>query len=480
VKTGNVLAYVGNTNAGSEHGDQVDVITAPRSTGSILKPFLYAAMMDEGKILPGTLVPDVPTVIDGFSPKNFSHSYDGAVHANKALIRSLNIPAVYELKEYRYEKFYNLLKSWGLTTLNRPADHYGLSLILGGSEGTLWDITGAYASMARTLNRYFEFPGKRRYQRSSIHPPRYVLSSETDTEPETSGVLSAASIWLTFDALKELYRPGEETGWRYFNSTKKIAWKTGTSFGFRDAWAVGVNPDYAVGVWVGNADGEGRPGLTGSDAAAPLLFDLFSTLPGQSWFQQPVSEMVMVETCVSSGLRSTALCESAQKQWIVRKGLETLPCMYHKRIHLDMEGNERVNSDCFPLDKMKTVSWFILPPIQEYFYRSKNISYQPVPPYKKECRDPSSLLAMDIVYPKEDAEIFVPRELNGALGQTLFEVVHRSSDATVFWHLDGSVVGVTKKSHRLAFAPEEGEHLLTLVDEKGEILSRSFKVLSNP
>src|SRR5690606_31273295 len=161
VESGEVLAYTGNVGeVGEGHGAAVDVITSPRSTGSILKPFLYAAMLDEGRILSGTLLPDVPTIVAGYSPQNFSNQYDGAVRADMALIRSLNVPAVHLLMDYRYEKFHALLKSMGMSTLARPAEHYGLSIILGGAEGTLWDITGMYASMARTLNHYFQWPGK--------------------------------------------------------------------------------------------------------------------------------------------------------------------------------------------------------------------------------------------------------------------------------------------------------------------------------
>jgi len=302
VKTGNVIAYVGNTNAGREHGEQVDIMMSRRSTGSILKPFLFAALLDEGKLLPHSLVPDVPTTINGFSPKNFSKQYDGAVSASQALIRSLNVPAVYELKEYRYEKFYALLKQIGITTLNQPADHYGLSLILGGAEGTLWDITGAYASMARTLYNYFETHGKNRYSKKDFHAPVYFISDSSKNETkEVSSWLSAASIYLTMNVLKEVYRPGEETGWRNFYSSKTIAWKTGTSHGLRDAWAVGVNGDYAVGVWAGNADGEGRPGLTGTESAAPVMFDIFSQLPGNHWFEQPLSELEKIAICAQSG-----------------------------------------------------------------------------------------------------------------------------------------------------------------------------------
>src|SRR5882762_5172657 len=203
VNSGNVLAYVGNTQV-KEKGDyaeDVDVITSPRSTGSILKPFLYAAMLDEGKILPQTLLPDIPTFINGFAPQNFSKEFDGAVHADKALIRSLNIPAVHLLKQYRYEKLHSLLKIIGMSTLNDPPEHYGLSLILGGAEGTLWDISGMYASMARVMNNYFDYPGSNCYTPGDFHAPEYVLKSSHSKEelPRTDNTfLSAGSISLIF------------------------------------------------------------------------------------------------------------------------------------------------------------------------------------------------------------------------------------------------------------------------------------------
>ena len=477
VKTGKVLAYVGNTNSGREHGEQVDVIMARRSTGSILKPFLYAAMLNEGKLLPGMLVPDVPMTINGFSPKNFSKQYDGMVAADQALIRSLNVPAVYELKEYRYEKFYELLKQVGITTLNQPADHYGLSLILGGAEGTLWDITGAYASMARTLNNYFESPGKNRYSRKDFHAPVYFISDSLKNENnEETSWLSAASLYLTLDVLKEVYRPGEETGWRNFYSAKKIAWKTGTSHGLRDAWAVGVNGDYAVGVWVGNADGEGRPGLTGTESASPILFDIFSQLPGTSWFSQPLPEMTIIVVCAQSGMRATALCERTKEIHVTHAGLQAASCRYHQKIHVSADGKYRVHSDCEPVSHMHSVSWFVLPPVQEYYFKTKNLSYKALPPFRKDCSNPASLASMDLIYPKLNARIFIPRELDGQLGSALFEVAHRNSQITIFWHLDGNYLGATKGAHRLSVTPQPGKHLLTLIDEVGEILERSFVV----
>ncbi|PZR41753.1 MAG: penicillin-binding protein 1C [Azospira oryzae] len=481
VKTGKVIAYVGNTESGSQHGERVDVIRAPRSTGSILKPFLFAAMLDDGKMLPRTLQQDVPTIINGFSPKNFTHEYDGAVPADKALIRSLNIPAVHELRTYRYERFYEVLKNIGLKTLTQPADHYGLSLVLGGAEGTLWDITGAYASMARTLNNYNTHPGKNRYDKSDFHSPMYTVIKpleEPEAKLENASHLSAAAIWLTFEALKEVYRPGEESGWKYFNNTKKIAWKTGTSFGFRDGWAVGVNAEYAVGVWVGNADGEGRPGLTGTETAAPIMFDIFSQLPGNAWFQMPKEELSPITICSRSGHRATPLCNETEIMWVTRKGLETAPCPYHKKVHLSRDNKYQVNSDCESVDQMNSVGWFVLPPVQEYYFKPRNITYQPLPPYRKDCTNPTSLLAMDLIYPKPGSKIFIPRELDGSPGSAVFQVAHRNNSTTVYWHLDGKFIGFTRKSHQLGLIPGEGKHVLTLVDDSGETIERHFQIIS--
>ncbi|MGC4022883.1 MAG: penicillin-binding transpeptidase domain-containing protein [Cyclobacteriaceae bacterium] len=476
VKTGHVLSYVGNTKSGFENNEDVDVAIAPRSTGSILKPILYAAMIGEGKTLPHMLWPDIPTLINGYSPKNFSKEYDGVVTASSALIRSLNIPAVHELKEYRYEKLYNKLKDVGITTLTQPADHYGLSLILGGSEGTLWDITGVYASMARTLNNFFEQPGLMRYSKTDFHPLSYTKQEESKRTWESSSFLTAASIFSTFDVLQEVYRPGENSGWKNFSSTKRIAWKTGTSFGFRDGWAIGVNPDYVVGVWVGNADGEGRPGLTGTESAAPILFDVFSMLPGNSWFQKPIAEMTEVAICMKSGHRISAFCDESYTLWVDKAGLQTLPCPYHQKVFLSSDRKYRVHASCESLSKIIEANWFILPPVQEYYYKSKRLSYNSLPQFRSDCRNSNAVASMDLIYPKPNAKIFIPRELDGTLSNTLFEAAHRNPSATIFWHVDETFIGATKKTHKLELSPTKGNHKLTLIDEFGETIKANFKI----
>ena len=227
-------------------------------------------MLSDGMILPNSIIPDIPTQIGGYAPQNFDLGYDGAVPASMALARSLNIPAVKLLQQYKYQRFYDLLKQLGMTTLNRPADNYGLSLILGGSEVSMWDLAGIYAGMARTLNHQKKNNGLALQE--DFHEPCYFINDKKEKKSSATGIinsLDATSIWFTFQAMEEVMRPGEEGLWQQFSSSQKIAWKTGTSFGFRDAWAIGITPKFVVAVWAGNTDGEGRAGLIGVQTAAP-------------------------------------------------------------------------------------------------------------------------------------------------------------------------------------------------------------------
>lgn len=478
VETGSVLAYAGNANKQDkiDNGNDVDIITAPRSTGSILKPFLFAAMLSDGELLPNTLVPDIPTNISGYTPQNFNLTYDGAVPAKRALSRSLNVPAVKMLQTYGTERFNYVLKKLGMSTINKPADHYGLSIILGGAEGKLWDIAGIYASMARTLNHYTKYGGK--YDAADYHKPFYLADSLSHHEPvlENASIYDAASIKFMFDAMVEVNRPDADMAWKLYSSSTQIAWKTGTSFGYRDGWAIGVTPNNVVAVWVGNADGEGRPGLTGIGTAAPIMFELFGLLKTHKWFEQPYDEMVKASVCEQSGHRATELCEETESVWIPASGSKTSPCPYHKLIHLDASQKYRVNSECEDVNKMIHRKWFILPPSQEFYYKSKNPSYRELPPFRKDCSGSNSN-SMELIYPKQLSKIYVPVELDGKPGKTVFEVAHRRKNAIIFWHLDDKYIGSTSSFHQMGFAPEQGSHTLTLVDEEGETIVQKFEIV---
>ncbi len=486
VETGNALAYVGNSPAplttdlaGDEYGNDVDVITAPRSTGSILKPFLYAAMLTDGELLPNTLVADIPTDLSGYSPENFNRTYDGAVSAHRALARSLNVPAVRMLQQYRVERFHTLLRRSGLTTITRPPDDYGLSLILGGAEGKLWDLAGAYASMARNLNHYNKTG---RNQRSDFHAANYLRErTRNDTAlipAQARAPFDPAATWLTFEAMAELTRPDDEAAWIQFSSSKRIAWKTGTSFGFRDGWAIGVTPKYVVAVWVGNADGEGRPGLTGIATAAPVMFDIFSLLSTGEWFEQPQTDMQEIDVCAESGHRASDICPK-QKMRVPKAGLKTAPCPYHRTIHLSASGLYRVTSDCESPATMLHVTWFVLPPAMEFYYKTKNPSYRAIPPLRSDCAGSGGTSrAMEFVYPRDETQLYIPTELNGRPGKVVFEIAHRRPGTKVFWHLDQEYVGETKDIHQFAAAPPEGQHTLTVVDENGETLTMKIEIVS--
>ncbi|MDL5049282.1 hypothetical protein QQ054_25025, partial [Oscillatoria amoena NRMC-F 0135] len=238
-------------------------------------------------------------------------------------------------------------------------------------------------------------------------------------------------------------------------------------------------PEYVVGVWTGNADGEGRPGLTGSEAAAPILFDVFSILPATSWFNMPYSEMEQIPVCEKSGMRSTHACDTPDTLWVAQAGLISKPCSYHRTVHLSDDGKYRVHADCHPVNKIRQAMWFVLPPVQEHYYRSRNISYRPLPPYRKDCAIAGNVATMELVYPKENARIFIPRELDGSRGHSIFELAHRNPASRVFWHLNGTYIGSTLNRHQMAVDPGPGKHVLVLVDQAGEPLERHFEVLSN-
>jgi penicillin-binding protein 1C len=482
VPTGDVLAYVGNVpGAGIEHGENVDIANAPRSTGSILKPYLYAFSLENGDILPNSLLADLPTSFGSYRPENYRPDYDGAVSARRALIRSLNVPFVHLLKTHGVEKTHFELQQIGLTTLNKGPDHYGLTLILGGAEANLIDLTNSYACMARRLGQFYTRNG--RNDANDFRPPRWSPQQPLPRPrlQTISDGLSAGAIWHTFLAMEAVERPNSTGDWESFEASRRIAWKTGTSFGFRDAWAVGCNARYAVGVWVGNADGEGRPGLLGVEMAAPVLFEIFEHLPGQeAWFDPPYDDMTPIEVCRQSGFRSNAYCES-DTLWVPRGGLKAMACPYHQLLHLSPDQQWQVNSNCEIPAAMSHRPWFVLPAAQEYFFRAKNPAYQPPPPFRPDCiaQDPTELRApLQLIYPASQVEIYVPRELNGKLGKVVFKAAHRDPQAELFWHLDAEFMGTTRTFHQMALQPAAGEHLLTLVDAQGNRLTRKFSIRS--
>lgn len=461
VSSGNVIAYCGNVKKQntSDKGENVDVVNALRSSGSTLKPFLYAALLDEGEILPTTLISDIPFYYKNFSPNNYNHTFDGAVPAKSVIQRSLNVPSVRMLNDYGTEKFIQLLQKIGFTSITRGADIYGLSLILGGAEIKLIDLATAYRGMAERLNSFSE-----RGYKESDYP------------------LSCGSIWCTFDALLDVNRPEEESSWSTFSSSRKVAWKTGTSFGNRDAWSVGVTPEYVVAVWVGNCDGVGRPLLTGIGYAAPVMFDIFSTLPPTSWFETPEMELEEVAVCPQSGHPVSDNCTiDNPPDTILAPVAPKKPelCPYHITLHLSQDEQYIVNSSCYSVSQMKTVSWFVLPPAQEWYYMRTHSDYRQLPPlhphFLSEGSTQIGSSVIEIIYPQNGMRVAAPIALDSKSQGVIFSAAHSDPTATLFWHIDQQYIGKTSNGeHKILLVPTPGRHRLTIIDQNGNSAKATF------
>jgi penicillin-binding protein 1C len=454
VESGEPLVYVGNTTNISVEASHVDIIQSERSPGSTLKPFLYAAMISNGLITPKRLISDTPLSINGFTPQNFNKTFSGAVRADDAIVQSLNVPLVRMLSMYSVGRFMEDLKWLGMSSLRYDEDHYGASLILGGAEVSLWDLCQMYRRLAYNLKN--------------------VKSSDDSTMADRR--ISRSATWFAFEAMSKLNRPEEESEWRHFSSMKNIAWKTGTSWGSRDAWSVGVTPKYVVGVWVGNATGEGRAGMTGVGFAAPVMFDVFSLLDDSGWFSPPYGEMEQVRVCKKSGYVASTICEDVSVEYLPESANLTSSCPFCQWVHLSKDGRWQLNSSCVSISEIETKPWFVLPAAQEYYYKYRHADYRQLPPFREDCEG-SKIDQIDLIYPEHNMMVVIPRGFDGSLEKVVCEAVSRRTDAVLYWHLDQQFVGETGNGiHQIALAPSLGEHILSVVDDLGNRKTISFEV----
>ncbi len=474
-KSGKVLAYVGNlpevelSNQSARWGRAVDAVKASRSSGSLLKPFLYAAMLDTGELSPQSLVLDIPLRVGSYSPENNSKAYLGALPADQALARSLNVPAVRELRAYGVERFARLLADMGLSTLSRRYADYGLPLVLGGAEVNLWEMSGLYSSLARCA-----MSADREAAESAFFMPSYLYAGPPSARHRAR--ISPAAAYLCLEALSLGNRPEEEVAWADFSSARKIAWKTGTSFGFRDAWAIGVSPSHTVAVWVGNADGEGRPEIKSVLTSAPVMFEIFSSLPASSWFRAPSSGLKPLTVCADSGYPAGPDCLRLRETLVPSGSSVSQVCPYCRTVHLSPDGQWQEGAG--KGREFESSKRFVLPPAVELYYRSWNISYRPLPPERPDGSALGPSGSFSILFPEEGSAIYIPIELSGRPGRAVFQAAHRDPQAVLHWHIDEEYLGSTTKPHKIEVVAEAGRHRLTLVDQSGQSLERRFSVLN--
>jgi penicillin-binding protein 1C len=454
-QSGEVKAYAGSQDFFDfETRGQVDGVRAPRSSGSLLKPFLYALCIDEGLILPETLVKDVPTFYGSFSPANADEKYDGIVSAKDALVRSLNVPAVRLLYAHGVHPFYLFLKSTGFSTLFRPADDYGLPLILGGAETTAWDMAMLFRGLANE-GKFTSLSVLAEDGAESLQNHDERLKGEDKAEA-VQALISPMACYLTLNMLRELKRPGVEYYWEQYQNQWPLAWKTGTSYGQRE-----------------NFSGEGNANLAGSRCAGPLLFEIFNYLPKDPqfpWFIKPQDNAIPVEICRETGFLAGSDCPAAILVEIPRFAKPLRLCPYHQRIYLSEEEKYQVCSLCWEPGHYQSQQRLLYPADVIQFLRERGQAIYDIPPHHPDCPAQSAALAMQILYPQDNAHLWVPRDFGGMLQKVTLRVAHRESGRKIFWYLDNTYLGSTVNRHEKAvdlIPVGRGWHILEVVDEVG-------------
>ncbi len=472
--TGCIRGYVGSHDYGDTvHCGRVDGVRAVRSTGSLLKPLLAAKALDRGPWTMRTQLQDIPTFYGAFAPRNASEDFSGITTVEEMLVRSLNVPAVRLLYAYGQPRFYEDLLGMGFTGLFRSASGYGLSLILGGAEASLWELTRVYTALGNA--------GVARKIRYLEQEP--VVGSKRDGEHphlgDTAKVCSPGAAWLICRALGKLSRPGSEHYWGLFTDQIPVSWKTGTSYGQKDAWAIGVNPQWTIGAWVGNFTGEGNTRLSGAACAGPILFELFRQLSDPTApleFEMPEYDLKRVRVCKVSGLLSSSACPDTCGIYRPECAWKTEKCTRHRNVWIDSIAGYEVCSRCWNEETRTNETCVIYPPPVTEILRRKGKSVRGIPPHNPSCTAVRSRRSsITIEYPVEGITIFAPRDFSGTT-QKIVAKAACSGLGPLYWYLDGEYITETREDHSTALRCAAGRHVLTVVDTEGGEEQVGFRV----
>lgn len=483
-----VLAMVGSHDFFDQDASgQVNGALAPRSPGSALKPFVYALAMEQGLITPETLLFDVPVTYSGYEPVNYDSIYNGYVTAHQALARSLNVPAVNLNAQLKDITLHAFLKQAGITTLV-PTQKYGLSMVLGGCEVNLLELTTLYAGLANM--------GEFASYQLTLHQPINTTALDTaKIESISQRLFREETSFIITEMLTTSQLPTNTVkNPEAFESTMnlpKIAWKTGTSYGHRDAWCIGYSPKLTIGIWLGNFDGKGSPMLSGADAATPVLFALFSALTGQDthrWFTKP-EQLKTREVCALTGAVPSPHCP-AHKSDVYIPGISPVAiCAIHKRIYVDGDTGYSLCSHCRNLPTVVSTEGaenyttrtaynsvetkiFEEWPAEAATRLAKNGFAVPVlPEHNPLCTGTIAGTAPVILSPTEDTVYYIR---NGTpLAHQKIQLSASTSNRTqqLFWFLDGELIFKGNAGEQYWLTPVKGKHTLTCVDAEGRSAS---------
>lgn len=447
--TREVLAYIGSADfENDEDGGQVDGIQAVRSPGSTLKPLLYGIAIDKGIITPKTIITDVPVCFAGYEPENYNEKFNGLITIENALAGSLNVPAVKILSEISPQILINKLIEANFYTIKQQKDDLGLSLVLGGCGVTLEELAGLYSAIAN----------------QGIYKSLKYKNSQDETITRT--ILSKESAFMITEILTQLKRPDFPVHWENTMHTPKIAWKTGTSYGRRDAWSIGYNKNYTIGVWLGNFSGEGVPELNGADKATPLLFQLFNSVDYNSpkdWFIIP-DELDMRYVCSQSGKIPGEFCNDLIIDYYIPGISSNETCTHLKKVFINADSTISYCTSCLPETGYKTALYPNLAPEIITFFEENNIHYLKVPPHNPGCERMLSGSKPVITSPIHENEYFV----NVSDSMEIMLSCHTANDVdNVFWYINKKFYKSATAGVNIFFTPPEGKVEISCSDDKG-------------
>lgn len=452
-----VLCYIGSTDfEDKKHHGEVDGVAAQRSPGSTLKPILYGLAIDNGLITPKTIVEDVPLNIAGYAPENYDLNFRGNVSIEDALRNSLNIPAVKTLQQLGVSKMTHSMNEAGFTTLNKTKYKLGLSMILGGCEIRLDELSNFYA----TLSHGGVFRGLK------------WTANDTSKVVKGKRILSTSASYMITEILKELSRPDLPNMATTANNIPHIAWKTGTSYSRKDAWSIGYNRDYTIGVWLGNFDGQGAAGLSGAATATPLLFQLFNSIDKNKKSDRmlPPSALSSRIVCAKTGKIPQEECSETISDWYIQGVSPTSFCDHLKSIYLSVDEHFSYCTSCLPVNGFKQKKYENISPALAAFYDSRRINYTKIPPHNPQC---SRLFDGEapVITGLQDGMTYIIVDKN----QQLQLACQSSSEVQqVYWYINDKFLGATVKDGKILFTPADTHLKISCTDDKGR--SKSIEV----
>jgi penicillin-binding protein 1C len=456
-KTHRVISYVGSADfSDTTDGGQVNGAAAIRQPGSTLKPLLYALCFDEGLLTPKQVMNDVAVNYDGYAPENYDQKYNGYVTVEFALEHSLNIPAVKSLRLLGKDKLVQKLSSCDFKQIQRDRGKLGLSMILGGCGTTLEELTGLFTTFAND-GLYIS--------------PSF---SEKDSLHKKVNVVSPEAAFMINEILSKVNRPDFPLNWQATERMPKIAWKTGTSYGRKDAWSIGYNKNYTVGVWVGNFSGIGVADLSGTSTATPLLFKIFNTIDYDSdeeWFTQPEDcETRMV--CSETGLLPSGHCTSKVMDYFIPMISSAATCRNIQEVMISADEKISYCRNCVPESGYKKKEYKITEPEMQAWFEENKIAYSKVPPHNPGCEIIFKGNAPFITSPSNGAEYLISKKNKEPLQLTCKAATDVSR---VFWYINDKFYKACAPGEKQFFIPDQGPVKISCTDDKGR--NRDIKIM---